>query len=468
MATTVKKHGIKGDTARMKRRPWLVPGTLLGGVLLAAGIAWIIWHQILSSPAPKAEMPILSPPALELAGIDPAVTRAIGRARAAVNQSPRSVQAWGLLGKTLLAHDFHIPAGICLAQAERLGPTDAHWPYLQGMALVLADPPDPDAAIHKFQRAVELGGDTPDALRLRLGEVLLGQDRLEEAEQQFQRIVQLDSANARANLGLARVALRRGDPEQSLGHLQPALGDSRVKKACRLLLAEVQQRLGKGPSAEALREVAQLPEDPGWPDPFWEEATRLKTGMKAQLYRAESWLRNGRIPDAIRLLQQTVRDYPDSYYAWLMFGRALTRQRNLKVAEQALNTALKLAPDSAETQFYLGVALFLQKDYRAAEALFRNAVKIKPDFAMAHYNFGCCLRQQGDRAGALEAFRVALQCKADYADAHSGLSDLLVKNGQYAEALVHARLALQSNPADATARKLVQRLLMQITIPTGP
>lgn len=467
MATTVKKHGTKGARGQRKLRTWRLLGIVLGGALFAAGVAWVIGHYLVSAHVPENEE-IIQPPSLELAGIDPAVARAIERARAAVIESPRSIQAWGLLGKTLLAHDFHIPASTCLDQAERLDPAAPCWPYLQGIAFSSADPPDSGAALQKFQHAVELGGDTPDVLRLRFGEALLGQDRLDEAEQQFQRVLQSNPANARAHLDLARVAVRRGDPEKSQSHLEYALADPHVKKAARLLQVEVQQRLGKDVSAEAVRAVSQLPEDPAWPDPFWQEVSRLKTGMKVQLYRAESLLRKGRSADALGLFRQTVRDYPESYYAWLMYGRALTKQRDLKLAERALSTALKLAPDSAETQFYLGVALFLQSNHRAAEALFRSAIKAKPDFATAHYNLGGCLLQQGDRAGTYEEFRVALQCKPDYSDAHSALGDLLVQDGRYAEGLAHLRLALQYNPADATAKKVVQRLLRRMTLPTGP
>ena len=282
------------------------------------------------------EVALISPPAVDLSGVDPAIVRAIETARVSVTNSPRSLQAWGQLGKTLLVHDFHSPAITCLAQAERLDPTNARWPYLQGMALLVADPPDPDAAIQKFERAVELGGDTPDALRLRLGETLLGRDRLEEAEQQFQRVVQLHPANARAHLGLARLAVRRGDLEKGRVHLERTVGDPHAQKASRQLLVEVEQRLGKEPSAEELREVTRLPEDAVWPDPFWDEAAQLRTGMKARLGQAERLIRQGRALEAVSLLQPIVQDYPESYYAWLTFGRALIKQRNLPAAETGL------------------------------------------------------------------------------------------------------------------------------------
>jgi tetratricopeptide (TPR) repeat protein len=469
MFVTANKGSGKRRRIRAKSRLRRLSGALLiGVVLVAAATVGFIWHRIATTRAALKEMPIIEPPVVELSGLDPAVVHAIEKARTAVEQSPRSALAWGELGKVLLVHDIRIPGSTCLAQAERLDPAQVRWPYLQGVALAAADPPDPNAAIEKFQRAVALGQDTPPTLRLRLGEALLGQDRLEEAEQQFLRILQLDEANARAHLGLARLAVRRGDLAKSQAHLERTVNDPHAKKAARLLWVEVQQRLGKELSPEELQKAAELPEGPAWPDPYWEEALKLKTGMKAHLYRAERLLRQGRNQQAIALLQQTAQDYPDSYYAWLTLGRALTKQRNLKAAEQALRTAYKLAPDSAEAQFYLGVALFYQRDYREAELLFRGAAEAKPNFAQAHYNLGHCLVEKGDRAGAIEAFRAALRCEADFADAHTSLGLQLVEIGRYAEALAHAQLALRYNPSDPTAKKLVQRFWPQIPIPIGP
>jgi protein O-GlcNAc transferase len=468
MATSTKKHSGKRDRARRRSRRRLLIALLLGTAVVAAGAAWFLGHRRESSQPTAEAVAIIEPPAVDLTGIDPAVVRAIEAAQAAVKESPRSAQAWGLLGKTLLVHDFHIPSSVCLAQAERLDPTTARWAYLQGLALAVADPPDPIAAIQNFQRAVALGHDEPDTLRLRLGEALLEQDRLDEAEQQFQRVLQLEPANGRAHLGLARVAIRRGDLEASKGHLQHALGDPHARKASRLLLLEVEQRLGKEPAADEMQKAARLPQDPAWPDPYWADALKLRTGMKAQLYKAEGLLRQRRFSEAIPLLQQTAHDYPDSYYAWLTLGRALVKQRNLTAAEQVLRKALKLAPDSAEVQFHLGVALFRQENYRAAEEFFRAATESKPNFAAAHYNLGHCLLQKGDRAGAEQSFRTALRCKEDYADAHTMLSSLLAKDGRVAEAFAQARLALKFNPNDAAAKGLIQQLLVHIPFYTGP
>src|SRR5262249_18483362 len=123
MTATVRKSSSKRARARHRPRWWLISAVLLGGALAVTGAAWLIRHRVVSGPHAAKEIEAIEPPVVELAGIDPAVTRAIEKARAAVNQAPRSVEAWGRLGKTLLAHDFHVPASVCLAQAERLDPT---------------------------------------------------------------------------------------------------------------------------------------------------------------------------------------------------------------------------------------------------------------------------------------------------------------------------------------------------------
>src|SRR5689334_21322390 len=129
MVTSFVKRSGRRARVRSKSRKWLaVALVLFGTVLLASGATWFPWHRIGSFSAVTAEAAIAEPPVVELTGIDPAVVRAIEKARAAVKQSPRSFEAWGVLGKTLLVHDFHIPASFCLAQAERLDPANARWP----------------------------------------------------------------------------------------------------------------------------------------------------------------------------------------------------------------------------------------------------------------------------------------------------------------------------------------------------
>jgi tetratricopeptide (TPR) repeat protein len=324
---------------------------------------------------------------------------------------------------------------------------------------------EPDAALPELRRAVESCGDDPDIARLRLAELLLHQGHVDEAAEQFRQALRHNPDHPRAHLGLARVAREREDFRESLAHLAHSRSSPFARKASAELLAEVHQRLGDRAAARELDEAAGQAGDRAWPDPFRREVERLKVGRQQYIARLGPLLARGRAPEAVAILQERVRENPDSEWAWQWLGQLLIEGRHFDAAERALREAARLGPGSAEVQFNLGVALFRQDKVREAADGFRRAAALKPDYALAHYNLGCCLRQQGDRAGAVEAFRAAVRWKPTFGDAHTDLGELLVQDGHHAEALAHVQDALRLNPADARAKRLLEQLLRR---PAGP
>jgi tetratricopeptide (TPR) repeat protein len=426
---------------------------LFGGALLAAGLGVANWRRTRTTVDSVAATP---PPSIDPTGVDPAVIAAIESARKAVRQSPRSASAWGQLGMILSAHNFASEANVCLVQAEALDPHDPRWPYYQGTELCLNEP---TVAIPKLQRAAELCDSRFDGARLRLGELLLRQGRPDDAEEQFRRVLQQNPANARAHLNLARIARERGNFEIGLEHLQFAAADKYTRKAAHLLAAEIHQRLGNKVAANQERQLAiKLPKDPDWPDRWVEEVFRLRTGRQVRLAVAAQLITQGRFREAAESLRQMVKDYPDSDWAWLLFGRALLGQNDLVAAETPLRTAIQLAPASMEAHFYLGVVLLLQGNPQSAAACFREALAIKPDFAEAHHNLAHCLLRQGDRKAAIEAWQAALNCKPNYVEAHLDLAEALAQEGQSADALSHVRYAAQLNPSNQKAKNLLEQM----------
>ena len=441
---------IPGKSRRLRRFLSL----FLGIILIAAAVGYL-WFR----SAPPA------PPEVVLTDVDPAVVKVVEDSRASVRQSPRSAAAWGRLGMVLVVHDFHAEANYCFAQAERLDPRDPHWPYYQGITLFLGDP---QAAIPKLRRAVALCGDQPDVPRLRLAETLFAQGYFNEAAEQFRRTLQHDADNARAHIGLARVAYEGNDWEESRKHLRQSILSPFTRKAAHALLAEVYQCQGNKTAAEQERQVvAQVSEDFVWHDPFVEEAEQLRAGKQGCLARAEKFVAQNRLAKAIALFQEQVRNDPTADWAFLWLGQLFVQQNDLAAAERALRETVRLKPESAAAHFHLGVALFGRQNFREAAACFQRAIERKPDYALAHYNLGHCRKQLADRGGAIEAFRMAVRCRPGFADAHTNLGDLLAQNSQPVEAVTHLRNALALNPHDARARKLLGQVLGQILRATG-
>ena len=428
---------------------------LLGAaaVVLVLIVSACLYHRFGKSAA-------VAPPAVELKGIDPAVAAAVEQARARVQQSPESSVAWGKFGMVLLVHDFQPQAGFCFDQAERLDPREPRWPFFQALNVLITG--DQQAARGKLEPAVALAGDQFDGPRLALAEVLLGLEDLDEAQRQFSLLLEKDPRNTRARLGLARVAVKRGDLRASLEPLSTAQNSPFTWQAANELLAEVQQRLGDPTKAEAARRRAtELPPDRNWPDPLRDELNEMRTGKVNWLRQAEAHDREGNKAEAIKLLERTVHEYPDADDAWLALGKALYEQKQLAPAEAAVRRALAQAPTAPEPVNELGRVLAAQGHAAEAIKCFRKALEIRPNFAQAWHNLGSSLFATGDRTGALEAYRNAVRYAPDMFESQFALALLLADSGQAAEALVHALHAVRLKPNHQPAAQLLEQLKKQ-------
>jgi tetratricopeptide (TPR) repeat protein len=418
---------------------------VLGALALTVpAIGWSLWSR---STAP-------SPPAVALADADPAVAEAIEAARRDVRWAPRSAPAWGRLGQLLRAHGYVPESNLCFAQAERLAPDEPRWPYLRGTGL---QSDDPETAIGHLQRAVALCGGAPDAPQLTLAEVCHQQGRLDEAERHFRQDLEGDPGNARAHLGLGRLACERGNPRDALAHLERSASSPLTQKASRVLLAQAYQQLGD--AAAAGREGARaldLPGDPPWPDPFQEEILAMMIGKHARLARLQTLHRQGRAAEALALARQLENDYPDVY--WLVEGRGQMTRGDFAAAERVLRKAVELAPESVDARFDLGTALFEQRNYPAAADCFRKVTELEPGHGPAYLRLGRCLASQGDRAGALRAFEAAVRYMPQSAEAHRELGALLAREGRVDEAATQLRHALRLQPGDTKAKELLDGL----------
>jgi tetratricopeptide (TPR) repeat protein len=394
-------------------------------------------------------------PEIELPDADPVVVDAVGRVRAEAVRSPRSADAWGRLGAVLLAHGYHAQAEPCLAEAERLAPQEMRWPYYRGMALGVRDAGE---ATRAFRRALQLG-EGVQAVRLRLGGLLLAQGQSDAAEVVFREALEEDPANPEALLGLGKAVCSRGDPAGSLPSLRRATASPRTQQRAWAQLAEACRRCGDVKAATlAEGRAAQFPADPPFPDPLAERLEDLQVGQQATLARASRLVKRNQAGAAVPILRELTRAHPESEIAWLGLGRALLQQGQPSRAEGAFRRAVGLAPDLAEGHFYLGVVLHQEGNPAGAAASFRRATRLRPNHSLAWYNLGHCLKAQGDLGGAEQAWRAALRYKPFLAQAHLQLGELLAGHKKWAEAREHLERAAELDPAEGRARRLLDTL----------
>ncbi|MFL5339631.1 MAG: tetratricopeptide repeat protein [Gemmataceae bacterium] len=418
----------------------LVAGVLLTG---AAGGSAVWWRQ---------SRPVV--PAVLEEGLEPDVAAAFAAARRQVEREPKSAAAWGRYGMVLYAHGRLAECEPVFAAAQRLDPDDPRWPYFRGLA---ARVERPDDAVESLREALRCSPRNA-TVRLRLAELLLELDRLDQAEPLFRELAFCHSASPRARLGLGQVLARRGRWREALDPLWAAADDPISRRAARTALAEAYFRLGRFDESEAeRRQVAALPPDLPWPDPYVSEAGGLQAGPEQRIERASQLFERGARDDGVALIQELIRDHPESVQAHLTLGKMQLELGQAAPAEEALQQALALNRHSAEAHFLLAIARLSRGDNAGAEESLNRAVAEKPTYGLAHYHLGECRLKRGDRAGAAAAFRDALRSRPDLAAAQLALGELLLAEGKRAEALPHLQNALKLEPGNDRAKALLEQ-----------
>jgi tetratricopeptide (TPR) repeat protein len=389
------------------------------------------------------------PPEVALGEAGPGVSEDIAEASQEVRYFPFWGPTWGNLGLVLHAYGYFAEAAICYARAERLDPWGPRWPYLQAVLLLRTDL---TASVPLLERAVRLGGEVQTP-RLELGEALVLLGRPKEAETHFQIVLDRHGDDARALLGMGRVAHARGNLSASRDFLERSVASDQRVKASRVLLAEVLHRLGRSSEAIAQRAAAaSLPDKARWPDPYRTGQLQELRGEVQISYKAQDLVEQGEDQAALDLVHRALRKNPQSHLLYRSLGRTHFKLGELNAAEKAYREGVRLKPDNLTLQFERGLVLEKQGCLAEAATCFRAVIKLKAEDGPAHYHLGRCLYLGGDQAGALQAYRAAVRYQPQLVDAHLALGRMLALLDQNAEAIATFQQALELDPTNVLAR----------------
>src|SRR5208283_4397006 len=100
---------------------------------------------------------------------------------------------------------------------------------------------------------------------------------------------------------------------------------------------------------------------------------------------------------------------PKNAQAWTLLGLARGNQNNHSGAEEAFNKIVELDPKNVQAWTLLGLARGNQKNHSGAEEAFNKAVELDPKNAQAWTLLGLARRDQKNHSGAEEAFNKAVE-----------------------------------------------------------
>ncbi|HVL55029.1 MAG TPA: tetratricopeptide repeat protein, partial [Burkholderiaceae bacterium] len=425
-----------------------------------------------------------------------ALNDAYAQLQRALQRAPDRSAAWRLMQRLSAPDLEHVH--VRLTRAAIAGAADAREDAAaEARAALQLAPTDEDAAVAAARHLHRLpqSGDaarkileeflqrSPGATEARFtyGRLLLADDKLPEAQAQFERALADDPTNAAALFSLAQLAHRTERPEIAQRYLQRYLelppSVPRDDNLAHLFLAQLAEDAGRVDEAIEHLERVQRGDQVtsatikralllGRSHRIEQARTLLQQARvtsvqeRVQLIAAEAQvLREAqRYQDAFDVLERALERMPNNPELLYDHGMAAERLDRIEVMEKSLRRLIELRPDHAHAYNALGYTL-ADRNLRLPEArqLIEKALELAPDDAHIIDSMGWVLYRQGEYARALEYLRRAYALRPD-AEIAAHLGEVLWASGQYEEAKKLWREARGREPNNETLNGTLARL----------
>ncbi|MED5330593.1 MAG: tetratricopeptide repeat protein, partial [Planctomycetota bacterium] len=196
---------------------------------------------------------------------------------ASITQAPEDAEKRHLLGVVYQAHGMDRPAAVAFEQAVLLDPQKTRsWYHLARLRSRLGDL---EGAVDSMNRCLALDGSHAPSSWYR-AQWLFELGRLEEAAEDFQRVIDLAPKEPAGTEGLARLLLASEKPQEAASLLEALLSRDQHATHARYLLGTAYRWFGR--TSDAARLLAAGAETPSTiPDTWNDEVHAAAVGYKA-------------------------------------------------------------------------------------------------------------------------------------------------------------------------------------------
>jgi tetratricopeptide (TPR) repeat protein len=278
--------------------------------------------------------------------------------------------------------------------------------------------------------------------RRNLGAAFYRAGMLDDAEQEFERILELDPHDRAARFQVGIISAAAGRYRQAIRHFRLVLEEGGPQYSAFVNLAHALRAVGR--SADALLVLDEA------------ESLRPRTPGVA-LARAVALLESNDLANAVESFDQYRRRLPPSvppaamYYYYAALATAMSR--DLEGAEALLDEGLGSHPGSAPLLLLRGLIPARRGDMDAAETWLRRAVEEDGGLAHAYRALGDLAFDHGDYDDALGHYLRVIELAPDLSDeVHARIGTILYRARQYEAAVRHWHRAIALNPANHVAR----------------
>jgi tetratricopeptide (TPR) repeat protein len=260
--------------------------------------------------------------------------------------------------------------------------------------------------------------------------------QLQQAEQIYRQVLQVEPANADALHLLGVVAHQVGKHAEGVELIERSLAiDARDPMAYNNLGAAQQSAGDFGGAVESYRRAISLL--PDYADAY--------SNMAAAL------LRMGRYAEAAEQCRLALSLKPEFYPALSNLGAALRGMNQYEEANEALDKAVRLAPDLADVWRQLAAVQQSLGRLDDAERSFQKLLSIQPSDEVVLCGYASLLRQQLRFDHALAVYNRVLSLNSANVDALIGKGGALREIHKYSAALKVVQSVVESDPNHVSA-----------------
>ncbi len=290
-----------------------------------------------------------------------------------------------------------------------------HTDALHLSGLVMQQRGDLQAAVNLIQQAIS--GNANIALyHSSLGSICMDCGQWSDAQQCYQRSLQLAPGNSEAQDRLGFVLANQGEFEQA---------ESCFREAIRLKPEYADAHFHRGLALGRL----QRPEEAG-------QSFLVAVGLRPQWPEAwhnlgDAQKQQGQYEAAEKSYREEFRLQPSNIKACVSLGNVLKEQEDFTQALECYQQAIQMDPGCAEAYNNTGLIFYNQDKLGEAIQCYEKASSINPDYAEVCMNLGNAFTAGGQLDEAMDCFQQALKIDPDYAAAHWNYSFALLLAGNY-------------------------------------
>jgi arylsulfatase A-like enzyme/Tfp pilus assembly protein PilF len=195
--------------------------------------------------------------------------------------------------------------------------------------------------------------------------------------------------------------------------------------------------------------ISNEADDGAGPDP------KAKIGIANLLYEALVDVEQERYQEAVPILEQVLKQEPNTPIAFLQLGRAYMSLKEYQKAVTPLQSLVEKKPDDAFARYELGCALVKTGNWDEALPHFEAAVSQMTGSAMMHFYLALVYQRNSRMDEATKEFQNALRLDPNNFPANLLLGRLFVMQQRATDALPHLRKAATLRPDSIDAHRFL-------------